>query len=223
MKTAIAYIRRSKESNERTISLDDQLRQVSDYARAQGWELAAVVRHDGVSGGKRARFDRIREAIAETDADVVLVTNMDRFARDAAGALEEIDRFTKRGVQLHVVGRGRVETSTATGFLTAGIESLLAEHYRRLVSEKTRSALALKRDRGERTGEVPFGFRVAADGRTLEQDDAEQAIVAIIRELRAAGSTLRTIADALNAQGMTTRRGTPWRLQYVDRVLKTAA
>lgn len=219
----IAYLRRSKESEARTISLDDQRRHVEDYARGQGWHIAEVLVDDGISGGKRARFARIRDAVAAHQARAVIVANLDRFARDASGALAEIDGFARKGVELHVAGRGKVETSTATGFLAVGIESLLAEHYRRTVSEKTRSALALKRARGERVGEVPFGFRVAADGRTLERDEQEQAVLALVRELRATGLTLQQVADALNGRGIATRRGSAWRLQYIAALLKRAA
>lgn len=47
-------------------------------------------------------------------------------------------------------------------------------------------------------------------------DDVEQREC----ELREAGSSLREIADRLNAQGFTTRRGKPWNAMHVARVLE---
>jgi hypothetical protein len=41
--------------------------------------------------------------------------------------------------------------------------------------------------------------------------------------LKAAGFSTRRIADELNRQGVTTRRGTAWRFQYVADALKAAA
>ena len=41
-----------------------------------------------------------------------------------------------------------------------------------------------------------------------------------IRELKAAGHTLREIAAELNRQGYRTRRGTAWRFQYVADALR---
>ena len=67
---------------------------------------------------------------------------------------------------------------------------------------------------------VPFGSRLAADGEHLEADPAEQAALAEIRQLRHRGATLRGIAAALNHRAYRTRRGTPWRLESVARVLK---
>ena len=70
---------------------------------------------------------------------------------------------------------------------------------------------------------VPFGFRMAGDGRSLEEEPAEQDILTRIHELKAAGNTTRQIADELNRQGYVTRRGTAWRFEYVAKVLRTAA
>src|SRR4030042_578154 len=44
-----------------------------------------------------------------------------------------------------------------------------------------------RRPRGERIGEFPFGYRVAADGTPLEADETEQAILSRLRTLRGRG------------------------------------
>ena len=70
---------------------------------------------------------------------------------------------------------------------------------------------------------MPFGYQLAADGVALEECPAEQRVLRTLRELRGQGHTLRTIAAELNQQGFTTRNGSPWRFEYVRRVLKAAA
>jgi len=77
-----------------------------------------------------------------------------------------------------------------------------------------------KRNQGERVGKIAFGSRLADDGQHLEPDPAEQAALAEIRRLRGQRTTLRGIAAALNQRDFRTRRGTPWRLESVARVLK---
>jgi hypothetical protein len=72
-------------------------------------------------------------------------------------------------------------------------------------------------------GTIPFGYRTAPDGHSLEKDTAEQDILARIHELKAAGHTIREIAAELNRQGYVTRRGTAWRFEYVARALRMAA
>ena len=93
---------------------------------------------------------------------------------------------------------------------------------REAIGERTRDAMHHKRAKGERVGTVPFGYRVAADGLHLESDPAEQGILSHIRELKAAGHTTRQIADELNRQGFTTRRGTALRFQCVAEALRAA-
>jgi hypothetical protein len=64
--------------------------------------------------------------------------------------------------------------------------------------------------------------RTAADGLHLEADPAEQGILSRIGELKAADPTARKVADELNHQGFTTRRGTVWMFQYVAEGLRPA-
>lgn len=91
------------------------------------------------------------------------------------------------------------------------------------ITALTRAALAAKKARGERTGEVPFGSRVAADGRTLEADAGEAAVVDAVRELRAAGRTLRAVVTELDRRGFRSRAGKPLTLTQVARILKPVA
>ena len=39
---ALGYIRRSKESGARTVSLEDQQVRIAEYVQAQGWTLAEL-------------------------------------------------------------------------------------------------------------------------------------------------------------------------------------
>ena len=67
---------------------------------------------------------------------------------------------------------------------------------------------------------MPFGYRVSSDGVQLEPDTGELLVLGEIRKLTAAGMTTRQIASELNRSGFSTRRGTPWRFQYVAKAMK---
>ena len=94
---------------------------------------------------------------------------------------------------------------------------------REAIGERTRDALRHKRSQGRRVGNIAFGSRLADDGEHLEPDPAEQAALAEIGRLRREGMALRGIAAALNYRAFRTRRGTPWRLESVARVVKRIA
>lgn len=72
--------------------------------------------------------------------------------------------------------------------------------------------------------------RVAAEGRARGQEAnrtkavSEYAdVLPIIRSLRKQETSLRGIADALNRDGFTTRKGATWSAVQVQRVLRRAA
>jgi DNA invertase Pin-like site-specific DNA recombinase len=88
------------------------------------------------------------------------------------------------------------------------------------IGERTRDAMQHKRTNGERVGNIQFGYRLGADGKHVEPDAAEQAVLQEIRILRHSGHTMRGIAAALNRQALRMRRGSAWRLEHVARILK---
>ncbi len=93
-----------------------------------------------------------------------MVYHLYHFAQDLAATLEYLRHFSQRGVELHVVERVSVEADTATGFILTAVEGL-AEHYRRVISEKTREALARLRAKGRRVSRfAPYGSRLVPGG-----------------------------------------------------------
>lgn len=208
--TALGYARRSKESGPRTVSLEDQRERIEEYCQAQGWTLAEVLTDDGVSGGRRGRLERLADRVRTTGARAVVCYHLDRFAWDLAATLDYLRRFSRQGVELHVVGRGRVEADTATGFIVTAVEGLAAEHYRRVISEKTRDALARLRAQGRRVSRwAPYGFGLSPGGR-LRPEPREQAVLGLIVTLRGAGLSLRAISEELVTRGILARNGWPF-------------
>ncbi len=66
-------------------------------------------------------------------------------------------------------------------------------------------------------GSPAFGQR-SQDGELIE-DPTEQQIIELIRRHHKSGKSLQDIADWLNQQGYTTKRGQQWRRISVKRVL----
>ena len=96
----------------------------------------------------------------------------------------------------------------------------------------TKSALYAKRTRGERAGRIPYGYQLAdATSSTvrskrgnpiaLEEIPTQTAIVKRIKEERASGATLRSIAAQLTAEGVPTASGnTVWCHTTIVGILK---
>jgi DNA invertase Pin-like site-specific DNA recombinase len=87
----------------------------------------------------------------------------------------------------------------------------LAEKERRLISERTRVALAQRKVRGARLGNPRNAKEAAALGRIIQTEEAERFaanVLPVIRSIQSAGVTgMASIAKVLNDRGVRTARG----------------
>ena len=113
--------------------------------------------------------------------------------------------------------------------LTVGIMAMIADdEERRMISARTKAALAAAKRRGVKLGGYREGSKLTQKARKAGQDSnariaAERAsdIGPVIAELQAAGATsLRAIAAGLNERGIPTARGGTWTATQVMRVIE---
>lgn len=221
---AIGYVRVSTEKQaDFGISLEAQQEKVRAMAVVQGAELAEVIVDAGESAKSlnRPGMARLLSLVDSRAVDTVIIAKLDRLTRSVKDLAELLERFNRRGVSLVSVADA-LDTRSAAGRLVLNIMVSVSQWEREAIGERTRDAMHHKRANGERVGTVPFGFRTAADGCHVEPDAAEQGVLSRMRELKAAGRTTRQIAEELNREGLTTRRGTAWRFQYVAEALRAA-
>lgn len=84
----------------------------------------------------------------------------------------------------------------------------------------TVAGIEKRRAQGRVVGAIPHGYFRDGD-RVLPHDD-EQRVVALARELRAQGLTLRAIGDELAARGAFNRAGRPYQPESVRALLRAA-
>lgn len=99
----------------------------------------------------------------------------------------------------------------------------LAEKERRLISERTRAALAGRKVKGAKLGNRTNAAEAAQLGRQVTRRQAERfaaAILPIIASIQRSGVTsYRGIAQALNNRGVRTARGGLWQASNVRNVI----
>ncbi len=228
---AVLYCRVSTdEQAAEGVSLDAQEARLRAYCTLRGLAVVDVVVDAGVSAGKplasREGGRRVLDAVRTGAAGAVIAWKLDRLFRNAADCLAVTDGWDRRGVALHLVDLGgqAVDTSTAMGRFFLCVMAGAAEMERNQVRERTAAAMAHKRARLEYCGgAAPYGWRVAADGASIERDDDEQATVATARDLRAGGLSLRDVGAALEKRGMLPRSGGRWHAKTVRALLEAAA
>ncbi len=200
------------------------------HAARTSAELAGPFADEGVGGA--APLDRrpgLLDALAEVrPGDVLLLAKRDRLGRDPiVVAMIEAAVQRQGGRVVSAAGEG-TDDDGPSNVLMRRIVDAFAEYERLIIKARTRSALAAKRRRGQRTGNVPLGYDLVDDGErskagrplALVPNAAELATVALIRELKGQGLSLRGIASELDSRGIAPKRGGErWRHTAVARVL----
>jgi site-specific DNA recombinase len=219
---AVGYVRVSTE--EQHLGPAAQRKALVSWCAGHGVELVAVHEDLGVSGGaeleKRPGLMAALDGLATHGAGVLLVGKRDRLARDVVLAAM-IERLAVRAGARVLAADGNGNGNGPEGELMRGIVDVFAAYERALIRSRTKAALAVKRARGERVGEIPYGARLGADGIRLDPAPAELGVIKRVRQLRAAGLTIEAIATKLNAEGHPAR-GNRWHPTTVSRLLRRA-
>jgi DNA invertase Pin-like site-specific DNA recombinase len=147
----------------------------------------------------------------------LVIAKLDRLSRDAHFLLG----LEKAGVDFVCADM------PAANRLTVGIMAMVADEERRMISARTKAALAAAKARGVQLGGDRGGRLTAkqrAAGRAVQEEQARNRaldLMPTIQELQAAAS-LRAIAAALEERGIPTARGGKWSSVQVSRLLEAA-
>lgn len=216
----VAYLRVSTAEQGRSgLGLEAQRDAVRRFADAEGFEIVAEFTEVETGKGADAleRRPQLAAALAEArrhgKGTPVAVSKLDRLSRDV---------FFVSGLMAQRVPFLVAELGADTDAFVLHLYAALAEKERRLISDRTKAGLAAAKARGVRLGNPRLGeVHAVYNARRAAGADAFAASVApAIREAQAAGATsLRQIADALNAKNIVTARGGRWQAQQVANVM----
>ena len=217
---AVAYVRVS--TDEQRLGPEAQRMAIESWALREGIHVAAWHIDLGVSSvtpiDERPALTAALASIRDCGAGVLVTAKRDRIARDVVLAAT-IERAAEKGGArvVSAAGEGNGD-GPADQFLRTVVDGA-AQYERALIRARTTAALAVIRSRGHKTGgDAPYGYSLAADGRTLVAVESEQATIARAREL---GGSLRKIAAALAAEGRLSRVGKPFAAMQVARMRAT--
>lgn len=232
---AVAYYRVSTAAQGRSgLGLSAQSAAVAEVARARGLSVLAEFT-EVESGGRNDRIE-LGKALhhAKVTGAVLVIAKLDRLSRNAAFLL------TLRDSGVRFLAADIPDAND----ITIGVLAVIAQAEREAISQRTKSALAVVRERlkgGEahvsrRSGQPisrlgnPNGaepIRRAAKGsvaalaeiRTRANNHAKDLEPVIYRLQREGIVSLGQLAQALNAANMRTRRGGRWHASTVRNIL----
>jgi DNA invertase Pin-like site-specific DNA recombinase len=217
----VTYIRVSTSSQGRSgLGIEAQRHTLASFAQAEGFTVARefVEVETGKGADALDRRPQLKAALAAARKLKchVAVAKLDRLSRDV--------HFVS-GLMAHKVPFLVAELGPDVDPFVLHLFAALAEKERALISTRTRQALSAAKARGVTLGNprLHVARKTAVEAVKAEADRYAANVLPIIREAQKAGaSTLRQIAEALNARGIPTARGGQWYAQSIANILERA-
>lgn len=185
-KRAIGYVRVStEEQQESGLGVAAQVRTLTQEAARRGWDLE-VVMDLGCSGKHiNPELRRALDLLRAGRADILMVTKMDRLARSTKNAADIMETAQAQGWNLVMLDVA-IDLSTPAGEAMANMLATFAQFERRLISQRTKEALAARKREGKHNGRRT-AIPAALLNRICERRDAGQSFNQIAADLAADG------------------------------------
>jgi site-specific DNA recombinase len=165
---------------------DDQHQICRDYAKKQGWKLAAKFDDVGISGAAFGNRPGVLEALKVMKAgDVLLVCDLSRLSR-SSDLSPALDRLKHRGARCIGVQDG-YDSDSRSARMQAGLSGIMSAEFRSMIGDRTRSALEMRARDGRATGGKAF---------------SDPKLVKEIFQRFACGESLKRIASDFNARNI---------------------
>ena len=222
MDRAVAYYRVSTRQQQRSgLGIEAQRATVAGFAEAENIQIITeyVEAETGKGADALDRRPQLAAALAAAKSAkcCVVVSKLDRLSRDVAF----VAGLMAQRVPFIVAELGR----DADPFMLH-LYAALAEKERRLISERTKAALSIRKASGGKLGN-PTNIREAGNlGRTTAvagANDHARSLLPLLHSLRAEGAiTIGAIMRSLNERKVPTARGVVWHVSSVANLLARA-
>jgi DNA invertase Pin-like site-specific DNA recombinase len=222
MKNIIAYYRVStKRQGASGLGLEGQEEALRSYQQEHGGRILATYKE--VESGRHNNRPELDKALAHAKRSgaVLVVAKLDRLSRN----VRFISAVMDSGADFTACDQPHASR------FTLHILAAVAEHEARMISERTKAALAAYKRRGGLLGGSrpecrnltiaarAKGRRAAAVAIADKAREAYTDLLPIMQEWHNNGLSQQAIADKLNSLGHTTRRGKEWSQVQVMRAL----
>lgn len=228
-----AYLRVSTETQaEKGGGLETQRQNIEKYCIAHDIELAATFTDAGISGAVKDTDDdeaiSKRPALVEMlstvkDGDTIIVLNTSRLWRSDTAKVIIRRELMKHHAKVISVENERFDlyAQNPNDRFMDGIMELMDEWERLTIALKLAKGRTAKARTGWKpAGIAPYGYAYTTDKKHIQIDPAEAPTVKAIFSAGQTGKTLHQIAEMLNKQGITTRRGKQWSAGSVQVILR---
>ncbi|UJF15954.1 recombinase family protein [Jeotgalibaca sp. MA1X17-3] len=223
---AVGYIRVStQEQAVEGHSLGAQREVIKRYCQRKGYDLINCYSDEGISGksmDKRFGIQDLLEDSKNEQFDVVVIWKLSRLSRKLIDTLSIIDTLSDNNIALESISEKTDFTSTS-GILMTQVMASINEFERNVTAENVALGHKAKAHLGEWNGGRVLGYNSVQNerrGNTLVVNPQEAKIIQLIFDYYLNGKGYRAIANELNHQGFTTKRGNSFSTIAVKDILK---
>ena len=173
-----------------------QIRELTEYVQRRGWKLASVYEDRGISGIRASRpgLDQLMADARLRKFDAVLVYKLDRWGRSLVNCVAGIQELQSLGIRFVVVSQGLdTDQSSPTAALLMHILAAVAQFERELIRERVAAGIKSAQKTGTRSGKPIGRPKTLVDrGRVVELRDAGASWATIAEALGVPSTTIRT-------------------------------
>ena len=223
-KKVAAYARVSTYTERLKHSLSAQISYYSAMIQANAeWEFVRVYADEYISGtgtSKRTEFQNMIKDCEEGKIDIILTKSISRFARNTIDLLENIRRLKDLGIAV-IFEKENINSMSGDGELMLTILASYAQEEVRSISDNIKWRMRKSMKMGKPNAVTSFhilGYEWENDTLVIVPKEAD-IVRRIFREYKS-GNSLYKIAKALNADGISTKRGYQWDSTAIQRILK---
>ena len=216
MKYVIYYRVSTTKQGVSGLGLEAQKQQVENYLQSKN-DVEVLNEYVEIDSGKKTNRIELAKAVAEAKKNktVLLVAKLDRVARNVKFFLELLDQINIEFADLPNLATGTSDTRLMLTQLSA-----FAEWEASKISERTKSALQAKKQRGEPMGVMGKINIKATNGKRKEIADQFARDIAPILNGLVGTMSQRQLVAYLNQQGVKSPTGKEWVLCSLQNVLK---
>lgn len=190
-------------------SIEQQVAECEDFARAKGYKIVATYADRALSGrsDRRPEFQKMMRAAERREFQIVLAYKSNRISRNMLHALSYEEKLSRFGV--NVIYCKEEFGDNAAGRFALRTMMNVNQFYSENLAEDTRRGLMDNAQQCKVNGCPPYGYKRGEDGR-FEIDEDRAAIVREIFRRIADGEIKAHVADDLNARNLRTGTGHEW-------------
>lgn len=216
---AVVYARYSSHKQGEQ-SIEGQLASAYKYAAEHGYTIIHEYCDRAQTGRNddREQFQQMLKDTAKHQFEAIIIWKIDRFGRNREEIAFNKYRCKKNGVK--VLYTAESIPDTPEGIILEAVLEGMAEYYSVQLATNVKRGMDNAARKGQSVGgTLPLGYRTGPD-KHLEPDPKTAPLVTRIFEMYAAGHTQKEIIEALNAEGLRTRKGKPLTVNSIRAVLK---